>query len=120
LTCVGRGWRTGCGHKTSDIAAPGTTDPAEFDAGEIASAPKVWLIALAAAPFLHGLACGSVSFSLGSQSDGCEHCAREPEAEVPQRLPARDRLGQVFGQFIEFVIHRFAFILMLVGFVLVA
>ena len=48
-----------------------------------------------------------VSLRLGSQSDGREHCAREPEAEVPQRLPARDGLGQAFGQFIEFVVHTF-------------
>jgi hypothetical protein len=48
---------------------------------------------------------------LRSQSNGREHCAREPEAEVPQRLPARDGLGQAFGQFIECVVHNLSFLL---------
>ncbi|HYV32706.1 MAG TPA: hypothetical protein VEO53_16575 [Candidatus Binatia bacterium] len=43
-----------------------------------------------------------------------EREARESEAEFLQRGAARHGLGHAFGQFIEFIVHNFAFILMLV------
>ena len=36
---------------------------------------------------------------------------RETEPEFLQRSAPRDGLGQAFGQFIEFVVHNFAFVL---------
>ena len=38
--------------------------------------------------------------------------ARETDAEFLQRPAARDRLSQAFGQFIEFVVHNFPFVLL--------
>ncbi len=44
------------------------------------------------------------------------HChAGQPDAEFLQRLSPRYRLGQTFGQFIEFVIHTFPFVLLVVA-----
>jgi len=64
------------------------------DAGVVVSTAKIGLMALAmdATDGWFG-----ISLCRVRQSDGREHCAREPEAEVPQRLPARDGLGQALG-----------------------
>jgi hypothetical protein len=40
-----------------------------------------------------------------------EKYTREPDAELLQRSSARYGLGQSLGQFIEFVVHNFPFVL---------
>jgi hypothetical protein len=39
------------------------------------------------------------------QPEAGQRHAGEADAEFPQRRAARHRLGKVFGQFIEFVVH---------------
>src|SRR5437016_5688247 len=48
------------------------------------------------------------------QSQCCERHAGEAEAEFLQRPAPGDRLGHVSGQFIEFVVHNFPFVLVCV------
>ena len=53
------------------------------------------------------------------QPEAGQRHACQAEAEFPERLPARDRLGQAFGEFIEFVVHTFPFVGWLLLFVVV-
>jgi hypothetical protein len=45
------------------------------------------------------------------QPEAGQRHAGETDAEFLERRAARDRLGQAFGEFIEFVIHTFPFVL---------
>jgi hypothetical protein len=46
------------------------------------------------------------------ESEPCQGDTREARAEFLQGSAARDGLSQVFGEFIEFVIHNFPFVVL--------
>jgi len=51
-----------------------------------------------------------ICLGLVRQPDCGQRDAREAEAEFLQRPAPRDGLGQALGQFIELVVHNFAFV----------
>jgi hypothetical protein len=53
---------------------------------------------------------GLVGPRVARQAEGGQSHAGKSEAEFFQRPAACDRLGQVFGQFIKFVVHGFSFV----------
>jgi len=59
-----------------------------------------------------------ICLGLVRQPDCGQRDAREAEAEFLQRSASRDRLGQALGQFIEFVIHNFPFVIRILLFAL--
>jgi hypothetical protein len=56
---------------------------------------------------------GARAFRVGfaDETKRGHQCCRQTDPEPPYRLSARNRLGQVPGQFIEFVVHIFLFFL---------
>src|SRR6266498_4471020 len=54
-----------------------------------------------------------MSVCLVRQPQRRQRDTREAEAEFLERPAPRDRLGQALGQFIEFVVHNFPFVLVL-------
>ena len=44
------------------------------------------------------------------QPEASQRHAGDADAELPQRRATRDRLGHTFGEFIEFVVHCFSFV----------
>src|SRR6266496_5375457 len=90
-------------------AIASTIRPAELP---LWSADFVYLLAVALA--LVDAAVGRPSRSslrLCRHSQGREHKTCEADAEFLQRSASRDGLCQTLGQFIEFIVHNFPFLL---------
>ena len=82
-------------------------------------APVARITAATAAPFTHPCAAALItagqtrlwiSLRFVRQAQRCERDTREAEAEFLQRPASCGGLGQTLGQFIEFVVHNFAFV----------
>jgi len=83
------------------------------DAGVVVSTAKIGLMALAM-DATDGLGWSGISLCRARQPQRGQRDTREAEAEFLERPAAGDGLGQALGQFIEFVVHNFPFILFVV------
>jgi hypothetical protein len=62
-----------------------------------------------------GQTCLGACFCFVCQPEAGESHADQADPEFLERLPPADGLGHAFGEFIEFVIHTFPFVLWFVG-----
>jgi hypothetical protein len=86
-----------------------TTDSASTVVTTVAATATA--IAAGSAPMSPPPASPFARLSPVRQPETGQRHSSERDAKFFQRSSARDRLGQSFGQFIEFIVHNFPFIL---------
>jgi hypothetical protein len=96
-----------CPRRTNVPARPAVVVVFKGYADSAAAIFRIWAIrnTLALLPGRDGLF---------RQAETGQRHAREPKAEFLQRRPTRGGLSQAFGEFIEFVVHHFVFVRLIV------